>query len=98
MPYENGSGSGEGSGSEWGDGEGSGDGSGSGWATVGGSGDGSGSGYANGSGHGSDSKEERLKIEHNILKHIPDSKLPLYMDIWEFDEVRAKFMERLKGE
>jgi len=38
-----------------------------------------------------------MKIEHNILKNIPDSKLPLYMDIWEFDEVRAKFNERLKG-
>jgi len=98
MPYENGYGSGDGSGygessgngSGWGDGSGygSGDGSGYGW--------GDGSGY--GSGFGSGSDEERLKIEHNILKNIPDSRLPLYMDIWEFDEVRAKFNERLKGE
>jgi len=82
MPYETGGGSGNGSG--YGDGYGSGH----------GSGDGSG----HGSGDGSGSDEERLKIEHNILKNIPDSKLPLYMDIWEFDEVRAKFNERLKGE
>ena len=45
----------------------------------------SGFGYGSGSGFG-------------ILKNIPDSRLPLYMDIWEFDEVRAKFNERLKGE
>ena len=56
--------------------------------------------YETGVGSGGDgwgSDKERLKIEHNILKNIPDSRLPLYMDIWEFDEVRAQFNERLKG-
>jgi len=98
MPYEygSGSGSGDGDGSGYGSGDGSSDGSGY------GSGYGSGEGYSDGSGDGSsigsDDDEERLKIEYNILKNIPDSRLPLYMDIWEFDEVRAKFNERLKGE
>jgi len=63
-----------------------------------GSGDGSGWDYGSGSGEGQGLDEERLKIEYNILKNIPDSRLPLYMAIWEFDEVRAKFNERLKGE
>jgi len=91
-------GSGSGDGSGIGSGYGSGDGSGRGWGSGSGSGNGYGSGDGSGSGYGSDSDEERLKIEYNILKNIPDSKLPLYMDIWEFDEVRAKFNERLKGE
>jgi len=74
-----------------GSGDGSGEGSGDGM------GNGSGYGWGDGSGYGSGYDEERLKIEHNILKNIPDSRLPLYMNIWEFDEVRAKFNERLKG-
>jgi len=87
MPYEIGEpGYGNGSGDEYGEGYGSGSGWGWGWGSE----DGWGSGYG--------SNKERLKIEHNILKNIPDSRLPLYMDIWEFDEVRAKFNERLKGE
>jgi len=83
MPYETGE---PGETGESGSGNVSGNGWGWGW--------GSGSGWGSGKG----SNEERLKIEYNILKNIPDSKLPLYMDIWEFDEVRAKFNERLKGE
>jgi len=66
---------------ENGSGDGSGDGS--------GYGSGSGDGYGSGDGSGKGNDEERLKIEHNILKNIPDSKLPLYMGIWEFDEVRV---------
>jgi len=50
-----------------GSGSGSGDGSGDGSGWGGGSGDGSGNGSGNGS------NDERLKIEHNILKNIPDS-------------------------
>jgi len=98
MPRENGSA--EGSSYGWGDGHGYGNGSGDafgsgyGW----GSGSGHGFGFVEGSGFGNGSEKERLKIEHNILKNIPDSRLPLYMNIWEFDEVRAKFNERLKGE
>jgi hypothetical protein len=47
----------------------------------------------NGDGYGS----ERLKIEFQILKNIPDKELPLYIDIWEFEEVKQAFIERLNG-
>jgi hypothetical protein len=61
--------------------------------------DGSGSGHGNGHGHGSGSgfEEERLQIELNILSHIPDSDLPLFMGEWEFDKTEKIFEEQLKG-
>ena len=51
-----------------------------------------GSGYGSGYGYGS----ERKKIELNILDHIPDSELPLWLGIWEFDETKNLFEQKLK--
>ena len=62
---------------------------------VHGSGQGNGNGQGSGYGYGSPSK--RLKIELNILKNIPDSDLPLYLNIWEFQETRHALELRLKG-
>jgi hypothetical protein len=80
MGYEIGSGSG---GSADGDGSGSGGGYGS-------------SGSGDGSGEGSGYEEKRLQIELNILSHIPDSDLPLFIGIWEFEETKKLFENKLK--
>jgi hypothetical protein len=58
---------------------------------------GSGIGYGFGSGSGSGYEEKRLQIELNILSHIPDSDLPLFIGIWEFEETKKLFEKRLKG-
>ena len=58
-----------------------------------GSGSGSGDGY--GSGYGYGTEEKRKKIELNILSHIPDIDLPLYLNIWEFEETKMEFSKRL---
>jgi hypothetical protein len=60
-------------------------------------GDGSGYGTGNGDGSGYGYGSERLKIEFQILRNIPEKELPLYMDIWEFEEVKQKFINRLGG-
>jgi hypothetical protein len=96
----NGSGFGDGSGN-WdgsGSGDGFGDGSGSGYGSGIGYGSRSGSGDGNGSGDGSGiGSSERLKIELNILSHIPDLDLPLFIGKWEFKETQVLFEKRLKG-
>ena len=71
---------------------------GSGYGSGDGSGDGSGygSGYGYGYGNGSGSESERLKIEMNILKNIPIKNLPLFIGIWEFDETKTAFSNKLK--
>ena len=56
-----------------------------------GSGNGSGSRFWDGSG----TEKERKKIELNILSHIPDIDLPLYLNIWEFEETKTEFSKRL---
>jgi hypothetical protein len=53
-------------------------------------------GYEIGSGSGG-SEEKRLQIELNILSHIPDSDLPLFIGEWEFEETKSLFETRLKG-
>ena len=58
------------------------------WGTCGGD---------KGEGDGTGIKEERQKIELNILKNIPDLDLPLYMNIWEFEKTKKVFYSRLKG-
>ena len=72
---------------------GSGSGSGSGYGSGSGSGYGSGDGYGDGSGYGDG--DGRKKIELNILKNIPDRDLPLYLNIWEFQETKTEFHKRL---
>jgi hypothetical protein len=68
-----------------------------------GSGDEYGSGFENGSGNGSGfgdgfgEDSERQKIELNILSHIPDLDLPLFIGEWEFKETQVLFEKRLKG-
>jgi hypothetical protein len=81
-----GSGNGSGNGNE----DGSGDGSGN-WSME------TGDSHGNGSGYGTGNRTNRKEIELNILKHIPDRDLPLYIGIWEFDESRKMFEERLTG-
>ena len=82
---------------------GQGDGDGSGWADIRGcgSGDGyglgTGMGSGDGRGDGSGSDEGRLKVELNILSNIPDIDLPMFLDIWEFEESREVFWKRLRG-
>jgi hypothetical protein len=66
------------------------DGSGSGCGYI----DGSSSG--NGDGIGDGYEEKRLQIELNILSHIPDSDLPLFIGEWEFEETKKLFEDRLK--
>jgi hypothetical protein len=80
---------GEGSGNGWGSGDGYGSGSGEGWGYGWGDGEGSGEGWGSG--------KERQRIELNILSHIPDSDLPLYLGAWEFAETKTKFETLLKG-
>jgi len=98
--YGNGDGSGDGSGSGhgYGSGQGYGNGDGSGQGHGHGSGYGSGQGYGNGdgSGYGSGTKEKRKEIEKIILERIPDNELPLYLNIWEFQETRILLEKRLK--
>jgi hypothetical protein len=84
MPYESGSGDGNGFGGGWGSGfcGGWGSGFGSGW------GNGCGSGSGDGRGDGRGLEEERKKIELNILENIPSEELLLYMHCWEFQETQ----------
>jgi hypothetical protein len=85
--------SGHGYGSGFGDGDGSADGSGFGHGYD----DGSGYGDEEGDGYGSGSEEKKLQIELNILSHIPDSDLPLFIGEWEFEETKKLFEQRLKS-
>jgi hypothetical protein len=58
---------------------------------------GSGSGAGIGSGEGSGyNKEKRHQIELNILRHIPDSDLPLFIGEWQFEETKKLFEDKLK--
>jgi hypothetical protein len=59
--------------------------------------EGCGSGYGSGYGYDDGSEEARKKIELNILSHIPDKDLPLYLGAWEFAETKKKFEDLLKG-
>ena len=67
-----------------------------------GSGYGEGNGSGDGWGSGSGTKEARKKIELNILKNIPEIDLPMFIDIWEFQENQNLFLKmiseiKLKG-
>jgi hypothetical protein len=75
---------------------GSGDGYGYGYGSGDGCGDGYGSGSGYGDGYGLGSKV-RNQIELNILSHIPDSDLPLFIGEWEFEETKKLFEQRLKS-
>jgi hypothetical protein len=46
--------------------------------------------------NGSGYKEKRHQIELNILSHIPDSDLPLFIGEWEFEETKKLFEDKLK--
>ena len=61
-----------------------------------GGGSGAGKGYGAGTGYGSGFKEEREKIELNILNNLKDEELPLFMT-WEFPKNKDLFEERLKS-
>ena len=50
-----------------------------------------------GSGSGSSTKEKRKEIEKIILERIPDNELPLYLNIWEFQETKTLLEKRLKN-
>jgi hypothetical protein len=60
-----------------------------------GNGDGTGTGSGYGSGYGYE--EKILQIELNILSHIPDSDLPLFIGEWELEETQRLFESRLKS-
>jgi len=86
----NGYGGGSGAGKGYGAGTGKGSGAGKGYGA------GTGKGYGAGTGYGSGFKEEREKIELNILNNLKDEELPLFMT-WEFPKNKDLFEERLKG-
>ena len=74
-------------------------GSGSGGSDYGyGSGYGFGDGSGDSSGDSSGSEEKRLQIELNILSHIPDSDLPLFIGEWVFEESKSLLEKRLKSD
>jgi hypothetical protein len=59
----------------------------------------SGSGYTDGSGYGSGNIELRKEIELNIIKHISNEELPLYINVvWEFEETLVAYMNKFKKE
>ena len=85
--YGWGEGNGSGSGINWGSGYGSGSGYGDGY------GDGRGYGDGSGYGDGDGTEEARKKIELNILLNIPEIDLPMFIDIWEFQEIQNLFLK-----